>query len=103
MGRLDRNGYAPSIMCAEEKCYLSGRTANLCRHEVYFGKNRETSKRNGFWCFLAPELHNTSNEGAHFNRALDLKLKSECQAIYEQTHAREEFIALVGRNYLGDS
>jgi hypothetical protein len=41
-----------------------------------------------------------SNDGVHFNRELDLKLKRACQAKYEETHSREEFIALIGRNYI---
>lgn len=41
-----------------------------------------------------------SNEGVHFNRELDLKLKRECQAKFEETHSREEFMKIIGKNYL---
>ena len=41
-----------------------------------------------------------SNEGVHFNRELDLKLKRECQAKFEETHSREEIINIIGTNNL---
>lgn len=34
-------------------------------------------------------------------RELDLRLKRECQAKFEETHSREEFMKIFGRNYLG--
>lgn len=43
-----------------------------------------------------------SNEGVHFNRELDLKLKRECQEKFEETHSREEFMKIIGKNYLED-
>ena len=52
--------------------------------------------------YLAPWLHNQSNEGVHGKNGheLDLMLKRHCQMAYEKTHSREEFIKLIGRNYL---
>jgi DNA-directed RNA polymerase len=44
--------------------------------------------------------HNMSDQGIHFNHELDLYWKRKCQAKFEETHSREEFIRLVGRNYL---
>ena len=41
-----------------------------------------------------------SDSGVHFNRALDLALKVECQRKFEETHTREEFMKLIGKNYL---
>lgn len=34
--------------------------------------------------------------------ALDLRLKQDCQRKFEETHSREEFMAIIGRNYLPD-
>lgn len=86
----------------EKKCYLTGRTDRLHLHHVFGGiANRKISDKNGFVVWLIPELHNMSKDGVHFNRELDLKLKRECQAAYEASgHSREEFIKLIGRNYL---
>ena len=41
-----------------------------------------------------------SDKGIHFDKDFDLKVKRECQMEYEKTHTRQEFMALIGRNYL---
>ena len=99
--KLDKNGYAPSIMQEKEECFVTKRNYGLIRHEIYFGTaNREISKRNGFWLNLIPELHNMTSIGVHFNREFDLQLKVSCQKKFEETNSREEFMKLIGRNYL---
>lgn len=52
--------------------------------------------------YLIGYYHNQSDDGVHGKNghALDLKLKQECQRKYEETHSREEFMALIGKNYL---
>lgn len=100
--KLDKNGYAPSIMQSEEKCFVTkAQGIKLDRHEIYFGTaNRKISKRNGFWVYLIPELHNMTSIGVHFNREFDLQLKASCQREFEKTHSREEFRELIGKSYL---
>lgn len=88
-------------MQTEKACYITGRKDNLHLHHIYFGSGlRKISDKNGFTVWLIQKLHNGSNDGVHFNRELDLYLKRECQKKYEETHSREEFIALIGKNYL---
>lgn len=100
--KLDRNGYAPSIIPpkivrGEEVCYGCELGGTLVRHEVYFGNpGRQISKRHGFWVCLCPKCHGK----AHSERKFDLELKETCQSTYEQNHTRAEFMALIGRNYL---
>ena len=89
-----------SILQTEKKCYITGYTGALHKHHIYGGPNRRISDKHGFWVWLRPEMHNMSNEGVHFNKALDEELKMKCQAEYEKTHTREEFMKLIGRNYL---
>lgn len=90
-----------SILQSEKQCYLTGEAGPLHKHHIFFGNGlRKISEENGFWVYLLPRLHNMSNDGVHFNRELDLKLKRNCQKKYEETHTREEFMALIGRNYL---
>ena len=89
-----------SIMSNERKCYVCGTTYNLHRHHVYAGRNRQPSEKYGFWCYLCLYHHNGSNEAVHFNRELDLKLKEECQRRFEENGTREEFVKIIGRNYL---
>lgn len=91
-----------SILQNEKRCFISGSTTGLQRHHIYFGANRRISEQNGFYVWLIPEYHNMSDYGVHFDKAFDLKLKQDCQRKYEETHSREEFIALIGRNYLED-
>ncbi|WP_418205773.1 hypothetical protein [Anaerotignum faecicola] len=31
-----------------------------------------------------------------------MRLKQDCQRKFEETHTREEFMAIIGRNYLSD-
>ncbi len=92
-----------SIMQKEKVCYITGSTTNLHRHHIYFGNpNRRISEQNGFWVWLRSDWHNGASYGVHFDRSLDLELKRACQAMYEHTHSREEFIKLIGKNYLED-
>ena len=91
---------AKSIMQTEKESYINGDTRNLHKHHIYAGANRKNSEKHGFWVWLTGEQHNLSNEGVHFNKELDLKLKRECQAKFEETHSRAEFMQIIGRNYL---
>lgn len=99
---MDKNGYNESILTGwEEKCFITGAmNCDLVRHEIFYGTaNRELSKKHGLWVYLIPELHNTTNQGVHFNKELDLYLKRTAQTEFEKTHTREEFIKMFGRNY----
>lgn len=88
-----------SILNNLNKCYFCGKPKQAI-HEVYFGKNRQISIKNGFCVGLCNEHHNTSNNSVHMNRAMDLILKKEYQKEYEKTHTRAEFIKLIGKSYL---
>lgn len=90
--KLDRNGYAPSIMPAPKN------TEGMVRHEIYYGKNRKVSKENGFWIWLHPDVHHRLHNDPKCSLGKDLK--EMCQMIYEKTHTREEFLQLIRRNYL---
>lgn len=75
----------------------------IIRH-IFAGSRRQISEREGFFVYLAPWLHNQSNHGVHCKdgHELDLMLKRHCQMAYEKEHSREEFMALIGKNYLDD-
>ena len=96
----------PSIMQGEKKCYLTGYEGDgLDCHHIYFGTaNRRISDENGFWCYLRHDMHieNSPNATPHNDKEVDLYLKQECQKKFEETHTREEFMELIGRNYLDD-
>lgn len=89
-----------SIM-PESDLYSTKREIGLDRHEVFYGNGkREISIREGMVIFLTPKKHNMSDEGIHFNREFDLKVKRIAQRKYEETHTREEFIQIFGKSYL---
>lgn len=89
-------------MQTEKKCYITGRTYPLHKHHIWGAARRKISEEHGFTVWLIPELHNMSDAGVHFNKQLDLRLKRECQAKFEETHTRAEFMALIGKNYIYD-
>lgn len=93
---------AKSILQTEKECYITGSTYNLHKHHIYAGPRRKISEREGFWVYLIGHYHNQSDDGVHGKNGheLDLMLKQACQRKYEETHSREEFIAIIGKNYL---
>lgn len=87
-----------------EVCEVCGRTGSwynpIQKHHVFFGRGvRPISDRYGMVAHLCYECHEGAN-GVHHNRELDLELKEKYQAIFEETHSREEFRAAFGRSYL---
>ena len=91
-----------SILQDEKVCYITGQTNNLHFHHIYRGINRKISDKYGFGVYLAGWLHNLSDHGVHgkHGHELDMMLKRHCQMKFEETHSREEFVKLIGRNYL---
>lgn len=70
-------------------------------HHIYGGHGRRAiSDREGFIIPLCNLHHNMGVHSVHFDKKMDLALKKLCQRTYEKTHTREEFIKLIGRNYL---
>lgn len=89
-----------SILNNLDNCYFCRKSAQ-CIHEVYFGTaNRKVSIKNGFCVGLCNYHHNSSNNSVHYNREMDLELKKLYQKEYEKNHTKEEFIKLIGKNYL---
>lgn len=94
---------AKSIIQTDKTCFICDATTNLEEHHIYFGTaNRKISEKHGFTVWLCNEHHTGSNISAHRNREVDLALKRVCQTVYELDHSREEFMRLIGRNYLED-
>lgn len=92
---------ARSILQTEKECFITGSKSDLHLHHIYYGAGRrKISDENGFAVYLRSDWHNMADYGVHFNKSLDLSLKQICQKKYEETHTREEFIALVGKSYL---
>ena len=57
-------------------CYICGSSDRVAIHEIYYGTaNRKKSKEDSMCVPLCWTHHNGSNQGVHFNKELDLKLK----------------------------
>ena len=98
-----------TIMQTQRECYVCRKKFGVCNdrglhlHHIYEGwGNRRVSDQNGFTIWLCGAHHNLSDFGIHFDKDLDLEVKKECQRKFEETHTREEFMELIGRNYLDD-
>lgn len=91
---------APSIMCGERKCYITGDTANLHCHHVFGGCRRKASDEWGCWVWLRADFHNMSNYGVHFNKELDILIKRETQIRFEELHGHDKFMEIFGKNYI---
>lgn len=88
-----------SIISNEKKCFICG-SGCVHKHHIFFAANRKISEENGFWVYLCPMHHNMSDCGVHFNKKFEIELKQLCQKEFEKTHSREEFMSLIGKNYL---
>lgn len=99
---------AKSIIQKEKECfvcrmYLGVETKqNLHRHHVFEGtSNRKQSEKYGMTVWLCAPHHNMSNDGIHFNKVLDLKVKEYAQSIFEANLGnRDDFRRIFGRSYL---
>lgn len=92
--KLERERY--SILTEDmENCYICKMTANDI-HEVYCGSKRQASMRNGFCVPLCRFCHTQVTN----NWVADVRLRVECQRKFEENHTRDEFISIVGKNYL---
>lgn len=97
-----------SVLQQKKECYLFRTvydrevTDKLEKHHIYAGKNRKASDVHGFWVWLSPIMHRDSNKAVHGRDGAeyDRMLKEDCQREYEKTHTREEFMSIIGKNYL---
>jgi len=92
-----------SIIQNKKQCFICSRKYCLHDHHIYFGTaRRKISEKNGFKVWLCYQ-HHEGTFGVHGSKGheTDLYLKKVCQLEYEKKHSREEFVKLIGRNYLG--
>lgn len=83
------------------RCYVCGCATGLETHEVFFGSaDRQKSIKWHLYVRLCGHHHNKSNDGVHFNRELDLRLKKDGQKAFEALYGHEKFMQVFGKNYL---
>lgn len=84
-----------------EHCYVCKTPFNIHIHHVYGGTGRrKLSDKYGCIVPLCAYHHNMSNEGVHFNRALDLKIKRDIQKRFVEVYPNLDFIKVFGKSYL---
>lgn len=74
----------------------------LHKHHIYLAALRNISEAEGFYVWLCAEHHETDNESVHNKRDTKRILQRDCQRKYERNHTRQQFMELIGRNYLDD-
>lgn len=91
---------AKSIIEADRdyECYMCKQWGGIELHHIYKGKNRKISDRNGFVVHLCSNCHRTLH--GKYGHLMDIYLMKTCQLEYEKEHSREEFMKLIGCNYL---
>ena len=92
--KLEKQRY--SILTNDlEHCIICGKSP-VDIHEIYCGAKRQVSMKNGFCIPLCRTHHILVTN----HNASDMYFRQKCQEKYEEMYSRDEFIKLIGRNYL---
>lgn len=95
LAELERNRY--SVFTAEDKCFVCGSTYLLTWNEIYRGKNRINSMKDGFCLRMCLTCHGKYQDDVAFNEFWHRK----AQLFYESNiGSRKQFLARYRRNYL---
>lgn len=90
-----------SIINNNKVCFVCKTNLNIHKHHIYAGNaNRPKSEKYGCWIYLCAKHHNMSNQGIHFDKNLDLKVKKYCQRKFEKEYPNLDFIKIFGKNYI---
>ena len=91
-----------SLLQDTKQCYVCGTTQNIHIHEVFYGRNRQNSIKDGCCAYLCGKHHNLSNEGVHFDNKLDMMLKKQMELCWCKYYNKtpEEFAKRYDCNYL---
>lgn len=92
-----------SIISNQKECFRCHSKINLHRHHTLYGTaNRKKADKDGCWIYLCGKHHNLSNEGIHFDKQYDLKIKKMTEKAWCDYYGKtkEDFLKRYGRNYL---
>lgn len=90
-----------SIIQNEKECYICRTNKNLHEHHIIHGPNRNNSEKYGLKVWLCSYHHNMGGtNGVHGDAKKDLYFKRLAQRKFEESHTREEFMQIFGKNYL---
>lgn len=99
-----RQRHKASILQAKDgSCYLcfmlrgdSSFKPVLHTHHIFGGSRRKKSEAEGLKVYLCPEHHMAVHKNSSRMRYLQITAQTE----YERTHSREQWMQLMGKNYL---
>lgn len=105
-----RRKHKDSILhCKDGTCYLCIMLDNNYRihpivheHHIYGGPNRARSEAEGLKVYLCLAHHIDGPQAVHNNQNHMRILQEDGQRAFERTHTREEFMELIGRNFLDE-
>lgn len=108
--KKSRMRHPASVLRQEDgTCYLCVRKNHDCSmhgnleiHHIFGGPNRRISEENGFKVRLCPEHHRTGPDAVHCSVESMRLIQRDAQRQYEKNHSRQQFMSLIGRNYLDD-
>ena len=83
-----------------DRCFECGSYNNLEWHPLFGGSNRKWSEKYGLKVRLCHTCHNEPPIGVHHNKQVMDRYHIIGQAVFEESHSREEFMRIFGRNYL---
>lgn len=89
-----------SIIQTKKECFFCHSTNWLEYHHCFGASNKKNSEKYGLMVWLCHWCHNEPPNGVHHNAVNMRKLRSIAQKKFEETHSREEFTRLIGKNYL---
>ena len=71
-------------------------------HHVFGGPRRTISEAEGLTVYLCAEHHRTGQDAAHRNADIREMLQAAAQTIWMKDHSMEEWMNMMGKNYLMD-
>ncbi len=106
--KRQRRIHPPSILHPDDgTCYLCRKLdhngqiqRNLEIHHIFGGPNRAISETQGFKVKLCPKHHRTGSQAVHKNIKSMRLIQKDAQREYEKEHTRQQFMNLIGRNYM---
>lgn len=95
------NGYIPSILQGDERCYICGRRdRKLDRHEVFGGAYRQKSKAYGLWVLLCHEDCHLYGVHMYPDKYRWIKKRAQEAAMSAYGWTVADFRREFGKNYL---
>lgn len=91
-------GHYSIVQADTDYCYICGRYGTE-KHHIFGASNRKWSTKYGLIVGLCYN-HHRGNNGVHFNKELNMKLKQEGQRAFMEHYPQDDFLAVFGKNFL---